>query len=135
MRAFVGCRFPTKNKGDGAVFFSQMAARTGGSAPQPRRAATLAVLEQGELLYSRHCGFCHSLGAGPGGVIPNLAHIGADTLATWDAIVLGGARRDMGMVSFAHLLSLEQSHAIQAWVLEVANAATEKTTAAEQAGE
>ncbi len=104
-------------------------------APQPRRAATLAVLEQGELLYSRHCGFCHSLGAGPGGVIPNLAHIGADTLATWDAIVLGGARRDMGMVSFAHLLSLEQSHAIQAWVLEVANAATEKTTAAEQAGE
>ena len=89
--------------------------------PPDRLDVDLAVLNEGELLYSRHCGFCHSLADAPAGVLPNLTQSSTDTHAAWDAIVLGGARRNRGMVSFAHLLSAEQSQAVRAWVVEAAH--------------
>lgn len=89
--------------------------------PPDRLDVDLAVLNEGELLYSRHCGFCHSLADAPAGVLPNLTQSSAEAHAAWDAIVLGGARRDRGMVSFAHLLSTEQSQAVRAWVIDTAH--------------
>ena len=80
-----------------------------------------AVLAQGYELYNRHCAFCHSLSAEPIGVIPNLAQVSSETHAAWDAIVLGGARRDKGMVSFAKMLSIEDAQAIQAHVIHTAH--------------
>ena len=90
-------------------------------APPPLLAATADTLTEGERLYSRHCGFCHSLGTGPSGVIPNLRYISNAAHAEWDAIVLGGSRRNKGMVSFADLLNLDQVRAIQAYVITTAH--------------
>ncbi len=104
--------------------------------PTPRRIdppATLdvdsATLALGGKLYRRHCGFCHSLGADDAGVIPNLATIPQASHDAWDAIVLGGARRDKGMVSFAHLLDQAQAQAIRAHVINEAHIAKSKRAA------
>ncbi|MEQ9451651.1 MAG: PQQ-dependent dehydrogenase, methanol/ethanol family [Pseudomonadales bacterium] len=92
-------------------------------APPPRITTDTAVLEHGEALYRRHCVFCHSLGPADGGVVPNLAHIEPASHAAWDAIVLGGARRNKGMISFAHQLDQDDARAIQAYVIETAHEA------------
>lgn len=95
--------------------------------PPARMAVDETTLAHGEALFRRHCGFCHSLGPADGGVVPNLAHIPESTHATWDAIVLGGARRNKGMIGFAHLFDAEDSRAIQAYVIDVAHdAVTER---------
>ena len=58
---------------------------------------------------------------GVGGILPNLTRIPVSTHDSWDAIVLGGARKEMGMISFAHVLNVEQSRAIHAFVIEQAH--------------
>ena len=83
-------------------------------------AETLAL---GGKLYRRHCGFCHSVGADEPGVLPNLATIPLASHEAWDAIVLGGARRDKGMVSFAGKLDQSETHAIRAHVVNEAHKA------------
>jgi hypothetical protein len=53
---------------------------------------------------------------------PDLRRISKDTYNSWEDIVIGGARSDAGMLSFADALNEEQSLAIrdyvvyQAWV-------------------
>ena len=100
--------------------------------PPARLEVAQEVLDEGELLYTRVCGFCHSLAAEPGGVLPNLAHISPDSHAAWDAIVIGGAKRNTGMISFANILTVEQAQAIRAHVIRVAN---DNLEAIESAGE
>jgi len=101
-------------------------------APPPLLTASADTLTEGERLYSRHCGFCHSLGTGPGGVIPNLRYISNTAHAEWDAIVLGGSRRNKGMVSFADLLNLDQVRAIQAYVIRTAHEPQEQASENDQ---
>ncbi|MEM7079430.1 MAG: hypothetical protein AAF513_12450 [Pseudomonadota bacterium] len=70
--------------------------------------------------------FCHALGAGNHGVIPNLAWASAETHAALDMIVLGGARTDKGMVSFAAMLNQQEVGAIQAWIVHRAHIASSR---------
>ncbi|MGK0221259.1 MAG: quinohemoprotein ethanol dehydrogenase [Limisphaerales bacterium] len=91
--------------------------------PPARLTADTAVIEKGQDLWRKHCGFCHSLGPADGGVVPNLAHISSETHAAWDAIVLGGARRNKGMISFAHVLDQDDARALQSFVIDTAHTA------------
>ena len=97
--------------------------------PVPQPPARLEVgaeqLAEGRTLYLKYCWNCHALGAEVSGVLPNLAHLSHQTHEIWDAIVLGGARRELGMISFAHILDPEQSRAIQAFVIDSAHNARE----------
>ena len=96
----------------------------------PARIGDADTIAQGAALYQRHCGFCHAIGPGDPGVIPNLARVSAERHAAWDAIVRGGILTNSGMVSFSHVLSQEQAAAIQSFVISQAHAAAEAHAAA-----
>ena len=79
------------------------------------------------------CGYCHGPrvvgvgrqmeGADSGrlpGAIPDLRHMTSETHAEWHAIVLGGSRTHLGMPAFHDALSVEDSAALQAYVIEQA---------------
>jgi PQQ-dependent dehydrogenase (methanol/ethanol family) len=95
----------------------------------PPQTASREEVAQGAKLYHHYCVYCH----GPGAIgHPNLAdlrYMDAETHRSFDAIVLGGALRDRGMVSFAGLVSPEQSRLIHAYLIELGH----NTREAEQA--
>jgi mono/diheme cytochrome c family protein len=86
---------------------------------QPALAATQAQIEQGHELYASHCSGCHGKDAVAryGGSVPDLRYANAETHATWQAIVVGGARQQRGMPM--QKLSIEESAAIRAYVLSL----------------
>jgi len=85
-------------------------------APAITMNAPKAEIHQGELLYGFHCSACHGLNvvAGP---LPDLRYANKSTLDQFDAIVRGGARASLGMPSFGRLLTKEQAHAIEAYIV------------------
>jgi quinohemoprotein ethanol dehydrogenase len=120
---------PVKRAGGRVLAF-----KLGGTATLPPLAVTQAteapppvpdvgdeVLELGNAAYHRVCAGCHGMRAVGGGVIPDLRFMTAATHADFDAIVLGGARADSGMISFADRISPEEARAIHAYVIERAN--------------
>ena len=56
-----------------------------------------------------------------GGVIADLRYTDKATHKLWDEIVLGGLFKSAGMVSFAEILSKDDSDAIQAYVIKRAH--------------
>jgi quinohemoprotein ethanol dehydrogenase len=87
--------------------------------------ATHAEVLEGQSQYYLFCDRCH----GPdynlvkSGAIPDLRRSSAATHATFDSIVRGGARRALGMPSFAGDLTVDQVRMIQAFVLDQARKA------------
>jgi quinohemoprotein ethanol dehydrogenase len=78
----------------------------------------------GHATYNHYCLVCHGYNAISGGVIPDLRYsplIGA--AQAFDGVVLGGALKDQGMVSFAKVLKPEDTQAIRAYVISEANGA------------
>ncbi len=91
-------------------------------ATPPLRFGTAATIGQGFALYERYCTVCHGDAVVSGGLLPDLRWSpAAFSLATWVPIVLGGSRRDKGMVSFAKVLSAAEVDAIRAYVVGRAN--------------
>lgn len=88
----------------------------------PEDNGTEEQIVSGNSLYERYCAGCHGITAVSGGVLPDLRHstINADA-AAWRGIVLGGARQDRGMVSFASVLSEDDAEAIRMFVTRRAN--------------
>jgi quinohemoprotein ethanol dehydrogenase len=84
---------------------------------------TPAALHEGELLYRTYCRFCHGRNA-IAGSLPDLRYATADVHKQFDAIVRGGARKALGMPSFADDLDASQVRAIEAYVLARAAAAS-----------
>jgi PQQ-dependent dehydrogenase (methanol/ethanol family) len=78
--------------------------------------ATPETITEGAGLYSGNCFACHGVAA-VAGALPDLRYSTAEVHAQWDAIVLGGARAQLGMPAFADRLNAEQVRAIQAYVL------------------
>jgi quinohemoprotein ethanol dehydrogenase len=72
-------------------------------------------------LYAQNCMVCHGVIAQSSGVLPDLrwSAITADQGA-WHAVVIEGALRPNGMVSFANNLSPDDAEAIRAYVLNQA---------------
>lgn len=91
-------------------------------APTFEVAATAADIAEGGALFTSYCARCHSFSSNlvKGGAVPDLRRTTAETHATIDSIVLGGARRQLGMPSFAKDLAAAQVRMIQAYVLDQA---------------
>jgi quinohemoprotein ethanol dehydrogenase len=83
---------------------------------------TAAAVREGQLLYRTYCRFCHGLNA-IAGPVPDLRYATAEVHSQFESIVLGGARKALGMPSFGDKLNASQVRAIQAYVLSRAAAA------------
>lgn len=90
----------------------------------PQQFASKETIERGAVLFEvMVCSLCHgqdARGAG-GGSVPDLRYMTAETHEQWQDIVLGGIRKEMGMLSFSELLSVEDADAIRAFVIEQAH--------------
>ena len=84
----------------------------------PDSDATPAQLAAGKDIYHKRCGVCHGTGVVSGGVLPDLRRLTPEKHEIWDAIVLEGALRDIGMPAFGQILSQEDSEAVHAFVIE-----------------
>ncbi|WP_374413981.1 PQQ-dependent dehydrogenase, methanol/ethanol family [Novosphingobium colocasiae] len=78
-----------------------------------------AQVTHGRHLYERDCWVCHGPGAISSGVVPDLRRSGALTSAeAWQAVVIDGALKDRGMVSFAKYLSKQDAEDLRAYVAD-----------------
>lgn len=81
-----------------------------------------AQFARGEGLYGRYCGVCHGGEAISGGMVPDLRH--SPTLGSSDAIkaiVIDGALKHNGMVSFKEAISPVDAEAIRHYLIKRAN--------------
>lgn len=86
--------------------------------PEPADAASIA---HGTALFGRYCSACHGEMAVGGGVVPDLRasnFLGNDF---WYEIVLNGALKDAGMVSFKSVLDRDDATAVRNYVIHRAN--------------
>ncbi|MDO8861942.1 PQQ-dependent dehydrogenase, methanol/ethanol family [Haliea sp. E1-2-M8] len=89
--------------------------------PQPGLSTDPDTLERGRLLYVYNCGGCHGMyGSTP--MLPDLRLMTLEKHAVFQDIVLGGLLENAGMSSFADVLSEDDSEAIQAYIVSMANA-------------
>ena len=89
----------------------------------PPQTATAEQVERGHALYAGRCLVCHGLSAIGGGLLSDLRYSSPEIFSTWDAIVIGGSKGITGMPGYAGVLSMEDSQAIKAYVIDRANAA------------
>ena len=101
------------------------------SVPRPPEiAASTETVAAGKNIYYERCWVCHGDGAASGGIIPDLRFASEDTHALWDAIVIGGSLQQNGMPGFAPLLTIDESDAVHAFVIDRAWLAYERQQAA-----
>jgi alcohol dehydrogenase (cytochrome c)/quinohemoprotein ethanol dehydrogenase len=84
----------------------------------PEREANDETVARGKFLYHRHCVVCHGDAAVSGGLLPDLrASPAIDDRRTFQAIVLDGVRRELGMVSYAAELDADDGEAVRAYLI------------------
>jgi quinohemoprotein ethanol dehydrogenase len=79
--------------------------------------ATPAMINEGAVLYARQCFYCHGVDVVSSSSVPDLRYASAATHHQFKSIVLGGARRQLGMPSFQDALKPDQVRAIEAYIL------------------
>ncbi len=89
----------------------------------PPATASAKIVAHGRRLYGRHCAICHGTDGISGGLVPDLRYSGLLGNDGWYNVVLGGALKDQGMVSFASILKRNEVSAIRAYIIGEANAA------------
>ena len=88
----------------------------------PPMTAGPAQVAAGKAHFGRYCIVCHGDSAIGNGFTPDLRVSGALANAdAWKVVVLGGALKDRGMVSFAKVLTPQDAEAICAYVIERSN--------------
>jgi quinohemoprotein ethanol dehydrogenase len=87
----------------------------------PPNTADAATVAAGDHLFGRFCSVCHGEAAVGGGVIPDLRATAYLTDDTWYDILLHGALKDDGMVSFEAVLDRSKADAIRAYLIHRAN--------------
>ena len=87
--------------------------------PPPPLRASEAQIQRGARLFGDTCAQCHGQRAIGG--VKDLRHMSADTHKAFNDIVLGGARKDLGMASFADLLTPAQVDDVHAYLIARAN--------------
>ena len=88
----------------------------------PPVTAPPAVAQAGGALFGRYCAVCHGDAAVAGGINPDLRHSGMiNKAADFKKIVIDGAYKDQGMVSFAGAISPADAEAIRAYLIKRAN--------------
>ena len=92
----------------------------------PPRHGTEETIVAGQVLYNTHCGRCHGAGLIGNGLLPDLRDMGhdqsANTPEVFKAIVLQGAYVDLGMVSFADVMSETDAEAVYDYIVDAAHA-------------
>jgi quinohemoprotein ethanol dehydrogenase len=83
----------------------------------PPQTATADTIARGEGAYNKTCRICHGGNLISGGMTPDLRFMSRDTHSQFEAIVLGGARADRGMASFADAVSVDDVEAIHAYII------------------
>ena len=78
--------------------------------------ATPAMIREGDVLFARHCFYCHGVAVISSSGVPDLRYATAATHQQFQSIVLGG-RQQLGMPSFQDALKPEQVRAIEAYIL------------------
>ena len=88
--------------------------------PEPPDIATTPDrVAAGELLFHRTCAVCHGPGVTGSGALADLRYSTEATHAIWNSIVLQGAFTEKGMPRFDDVLSVEDSLALQAYVIDM----------------
>ena len=85
--------------------------------PSVHMKATAATVREGDVLFMRHCFYCHGVGAISSSAVPDLRYATAATHHQFESIVLGGFREAGGMPSFKDTLNRDQARAIEAYIL------------------
>lgn len=88
----------------------------------PPMTASATQVAAGKAQFGRYCMVCHGDSAIGNGFTPDLRVSG--TLANaeaWKSVVIDGALKDRGMVSFARVLTPQDAEAIRAYVIERSN--------------
>jgi quinohemoprotein ethanol dehydrogenase len=88
----------------------------------PPLTGSAAQLTRGETVYARYCTYCHGGEAISGALVPDLRH--SPTLGSSDAIkaiVVDGALKHNGMVSFKEVVTAADAEAIRQYVIKRAN--------------
>jgi quinohemoprotein ethanol dehydrogenase len=98
----------------------------------PAQTANAATIDRGRKLYGRYCVGCHGFDAVSGGLVPDLRYSGFLASKGWFEIVLGGALKKEGMVSFTQVLDRQKADAIRAYIIQ--RAIDTKTTGENYAG-
>jgi quinohemoprotein ethanol dehydrogenase len=89
----------------------------------PRERAPAAELAAGAAQYGMYCARCHGVAAESANVLPDLRRSPMlDAPSAWQAIVMGGALADHGMVGWRRFMTAAQAQAIRAYVGEQARA-------------
>ena len=83
--------------------------------------ASAEVVQQGEVMYQRHCAYCHGEGFRTGGVNPDLRRSPPGIHALWQEIARDGLFSSAGMVGFGQFLTEEDAEAIRQFTLSEAN--------------
>jgi quinohemoprotein ethanol dehydrogenase len=95
-------------------------------APPPNPPAAVANAGRvalGETVYGRRCGLCHGFDAVSGNIVPDLRRSAFLTNPQgWQAVVIGGALANNGMISWKRFVSPAQAEAVRAFVGERARA-------------
>jgi quinohemoprotein ethanol dehydrogenase len=87
--------------------------------PPPAVGLTPADIQRGGALFAANCTLCHGVAARGG--IKDLRFMSAETHAQFQDIVIGGARKQLGMAGFADKLSTADAAAIHSYLVARAN--------------
>ncbi len=120
--AFVDNPRPMPN---GRLLVFKLGAKTAYSVPKMENPPATVVADafapaqmtQGQKLYASNCGVCHGAEAASSGVLPDLRRSGliADK-AAWNKVVIGGALKERGMISFAKYMNADEAETVRAYV-------------------
>jgi PQQ-dependent dehydrogenase (methanol/ethanol family) len=75
------------------------------------------TVRRGQVVYQRHCAYCHGDGLRTGRVTPDLRWSSENVHGMWQDIVRGGILKSLGMVSFADYVSEDEAEAVRQYVL------------------
>jgi quinohemoprotein ethanol dehydrogenase len=84
----------------------------------PVQTADAATIDSGRKLYGHYCLVCHGSDVVSGGVNPDLRYSGFLGNDGWFKIVLEGALKGQGMVSFRQVLDHQKAAAIRSYVIQ-----------------
>jgi quinohemoprotein ethanol dehydrogenase len=90
--------------------------------PPPPVFGSEALIGAGSSLFNRNCALCHGFAAISGGALPDVRRSAfISSQEAFDSVVLEGALLDKGMPSWAQVVSGEDSEAIRAFIVFMAN--------------
>lgn len=89
--------------------------------PPARKDVSEEVLSKGNELYRTYCLGCHGMSVVSAGAIPDLRHMHASRHDGFKSIVLGGALKSVGMVSFSDVLDDSDADAVHAYIINEAH--------------